>query len=130
VNQTHAVPAPEWTEARILPVVAPAGVTRLPLFIVFGYLVSTFVLFLIWPINWPIYYVSDWLRLIGYVGLCFAVISAAMFWGSSGATRLAAPLSHLTLLLVAGAAAAVLLLVPSRIAMVRSRERPNDKLRR
>jgi hypothetical protein len=113
VNQTHAVAAPEWPQGRILPVVAPAGVTRLPLFVVLGYLVSTFVLFLIWPINWPIYYVSDWLRLIGYVGLCFAVISGAMIWGSSGATRLAAPLSHLTLLLAAGAAAAALLLVPS-----------------
>ena len=56
---------------------APGGITRLPLFIVFGYLVATFALFLIWPINWPIYYLSDWLRLIGYVGLCFAVIAIA-----------------------------------------------------
>ena len=49
-------------------------------------------------------------------GLCFAVIAGAMYWGSAGATRLTAPLSHLNLLLVAGAAAAALLLVPSSIS--------------
>ena len=113
MNQSSAVATSQWPQWRILPVVAPARVTRLPLFIVFGYLLATFAIFLLWPINWPIYYLSDWLRLIGYVGLCFAIVAAAMLWGSAGATRLVAPLRHLTLLLVAGAAAAALLLVPS-----------------
>jgi hypothetical protein len=113
VNQNSAAAAPQWHQFRLLPVVNPAGITRLPLLVVFGYLIATFAIFLLWPINWPIYYLSDWLRLIGYVGLCFAVIGAAMYWGSAGATRLTAPLPHLNLLLVAGAAAAALLLVPS-----------------
>jgi hypothetical protein len=96
-----------------VPVFAGPGVTKLPLFIVFGYLVSTFALFLLWPINWPIYYVSEWLRLIGYVSLCFAIIAAAMRWGASGQTRLAAPLANLPLLLVAGSAVSALLLIPA-----------------
>ena len=68
---------------RIVPVVTPRGVTRLPLLLTFGYVVATFALFLIWPINWPIYYASDWACLIFYVGVCFAVIGAATLAGSS-----------------------------------------------
>ncbi len=116
MNQKIAVGEPQSPQLRILPVVSPAGLTRLPLLIVFGYLIATFAIFLIWPINWPIYYLSDWLRLIGYVGLCFAVIAASIYWGSLGATRLTAPLPHLSLLLAAGAAAAALLLVPSSLS--------------
>jgi hypothetical protein len=113
VNQTSAVGGLHCPEMRILPVVSPAGVTRLPLVATFGYLVATFAIFLVWPINWPIYYVSDWLGLIAYVTLCFAVMGAAMYWGSAGATRLTAPLPRLNLLLAAGAIAAAVLLVPS-----------------
>jgi hypothetical protein len=113
VNQNAAVGELQCPELRILPVVTPAGVTRLPLLIVFGYLVASFATFLVWPVNWPIYYVSDWLSLIGYVTLCFAVIAAGMYRGSAGATAVTAPLKHLTLLLAAGAAAAAVLLVPS-----------------
>jgi hypothetical protein len=51
VNQTSSVAAPQWPHIRILPVVAPAGITRLPLMIVFGYVVATFLLFLAWPID-------------------------------------------------------------------------------
>ena len=116
MNHKIAVAAPQAESWRILPVASPAGITRLPLLVVFGYLIATFAIFLVWPINWPIYYLSDWLRLTGYMGLCFAVIAGAMYWGSAGATRLTAPLSHLNLLLVAGAAAAALLLVPSSIS--------------
>jgi hypothetical protein len=116
VNQNSAVGQLQRPEWRILPVVSPGGATRLPLFAVFGYLLLSFAIFLVWPINWPIYYLSDWLELIGYVGASFAIIGVAMYWGSSGATRVTAPLSHLTLLLAAGAAAAVLLLVPSSIS--------------
>jgi hypothetical protein len=101
---------------RVVPVVAPAGLTRTPLLIIFGYVVSTFILFLAWPINWPIYYWSDWLRLIGYVSLCFAIIAAAMLIGSAGATRVRAPLPYLPVLLVAGAVAAALLLIPASFA--------------
>jgi hypothetical protein len=116
VNQNSAVGQLQRSDWRILPVVSPGGATRLPLFAVFGYLLMSFAIFLVWPINWPIYYVSDWLELIGYVGLCFTIIGVAMFWGSSGATRLTAPLRHLTLVLAVGAAAAALLLVPSTIS--------------
>ncbi len=116
MNHKTAVGEPQSPELRILPVVSPAGLTRLPLLVVFGYLIATFAIFLIWPINWPIYHLSDWLRLVGYVGLSFAVIAAAMYWGSAGATRLTAPLPHLNLLLAAGAAAAALLLVPSSLS--------------
>ena len=113
MNQNAAVGEMQCPQLRILPVVSPAGVTRLPLLIVLGYLVASFATFLVWPVNWPIYYLSDWLSLVGYVMLCFGIIAAATYWGSSSATPVAAPLKHLTLLLAAGAAAAAVLLAPS-----------------
>lgn len=104
---------PGWADFRFLPVVAPAGVTRLPLGIVFGYVVATFALFLVWPIDWPIYTRFDWLRLVAYVAVCLAVVGAAAYRGSAGATRVTAPLPHLPLLLPLGAIGAALLLIPS-----------------
>lgn len=101
---------------RTVPAFAVAGVTRLPLFLVLGYVVSTFAMFLLWPIDWPIYFSWEWLRLVGYVGLCFAIIAATMLAGSAGRTRLTAPLPGLPLLLAAGAAGAALLLIPASFA--------------
>jgi hypothetical protein len=115
VNQTSAVASPQWPQIRILPVVAPAGITRLPLMIVFGYVVATFLLFLAWPIDWPIYTFRDWLRLVGYVSLCLVVLGFAAFKGSAGPTRVAAPLPHLSIWLPLGAIAAALLLIPSSV---------------
>lgn len=100
-----------------IPVVTPKGaVTRLPLMLVFGYLVATFALFLLWPINWPIYHGGDWARLISYVVLCLTVVGGAMLVGSSGDTRVTAPLPALPFLLVAGAVVAALLLIPTSFA--------------
>ena len=99
-----------------MPLIAPAGLTRAPLFLVFGYVVATLAMFVMWPISWPIYHVSDWARLIAYVSLCFAVIAVAAIVGSSGATRLTAPLPYLRSFLIAGAIVAALLLVPASFA--------------
>jgi hypothetical protein len=115
VNQTSSVAAPQWPHIRILPVVAPAGITRLPLMIVFGYVVATFLLFLAWPIDWPIYTFHDWVRLVGYVTLCLTIVGIAAFKGSSGSTRVTAPLPHLSIWLPLGAIAAALLLIPSSV---------------
>jgi hypothetical protein len=97
-------------------VITPAGSTRLPLWLVFGYVAATFLLFLVWPINWPIYHAEDWARLIAYVLLCLAVIGGTTWLGSAGATRVTAPLPFLSALLVLGAIAAALLLVPTSYA--------------
>jgi hypothetical protein len=95
-----------------LPVVTPADVPRLPLILVLGVVAATFVLFLVWPINWPIYYAEDWARLIAYVALCLLMIGGAAWAGSAGPTRATAPLPFLTPLLIAGALAAAALLAP------------------
>lgn len=99
-----------------IPLVSPAGTARLPLYLVFGYVAATFILFLVWPINWPIFYASDWARLIGYVLLCLAMLGAAAFAGSAGPSRITAPLPWLTAMLVLGALVSVVLLVPSSYA--------------
>jgi hypothetical protein len=109
-------PAPAQAFRRILPVVTPDGITRLPLALVFGYVVATFALFLLWPINWPIYYARDWARLVGYVTLCFVVIGSTTRLGSAGATRVTAPLPWLQFLLAAGATISATLLEPSSYA--------------
>ena len=101
---------------RVIPVVAPSGITRLPLLLVFGYVAATFALFLLWPINWPIYYLNDWMRLIGYVALCLIVLGAGALLGSRGPARVTAPLPLLSILLPTGAIIAALLLIPSSFA--------------
>jgi hypothetical protein len=88
----------------------------MPLIVVMGYVVATFVLFLTWPIDWPIFEASDWRLLILYVSLCFAVIIVAMLAGSRGEAQLAAPLPGIKVLLLAGAGAALALLQPSSFA--------------
>ncbi|MGZ3398067.1 MAG: hypothetical protein ACXWKX_02795 [Caulobacteraceae bacterium] len=113
MTQTPTLAAPRPAVLRVLPVVTAAGVTRLPLALVLGYVASTFLLFLIWPVNWPIYYPEAWARLIAYVALCLLMIGGAAWAGSSGATRVTAPLPFLPVLLALGAAAAVLLLAPT-----------------
>jgi hypothetical protein len=105
--------SPRLGALRVLPVVTPAGATRLPLVLVLGYVAFTFLLFLVWPINWPIYYPEDWARLIAYVALCLLMIGGAAWAGSAGPTRVTAPLPFLSPLLALGAVAAVLLLVPT-----------------
>jgi hypothetical protein len=101
--------------AQLLPLAA-IGLTRVPLFAVLAYVALTFVLFLTWPIGWPIYSTWDWLVLSGYVLACFFVLLAGAIAGSAGPTQLAAPLPAIPLVLVAGAAAAAALLVPSSLA--------------
>jgi hypothetical protein len=111
-----SLPAPP-PAPRLIAVVTPRMMaTRLPLGIVFGYVVATFVLFVVWPIDWPIYSAGEWARLIGYVGLCFVAIGGGALVGSAGETRVVAPLPLVTLLLVAGAAVSAALLEPSAYA--------------
>ena len=114
MNQSRALPG-AFPSIRFLPVVSQAGTTRLPLAIVFGYVVGTFVLFLAWPIDWPIYTVANWVRLIAYVSLCLIVVGGAAYRGSGGATRVTAPLPYLALLLPLGAIAEALMLIPSSL---------------
>jgi hypothetical protein len=115
VNRSSAISAPQWQFPRILAVVTPAGLTRLPLGIVFAYVVATFLLFLTWPIDWPIYTFANWVRLVAYVSLCLAVLGGAAYRGSAGPTRVVTPLPYLAVLLPLGALAAALLLIPSSV---------------
>jgi hypothetical protein len=107
---------PRTAILQTLPVITPAGMTRLPLVLVFGYLVATFLVFLAWPIDWPIYHAQEWARLIGYVTLCLLTIGGAAWLGSAGPTSVTAPLPFLSPLLVLGAVAALLLLAPTSYA--------------
>jgi hypothetical protein len=116
MTQIEALAAPRLQAIRTLPVVTPAGMTRLPLLGVLGYVAATFVLFLAWPINWPIYHAEEWARLIAYVVLVLAVIGWTSFVGSSGPTRVTAPLPFLNWMLVLGAIAGALILIPTSYA--------------
>jgi hypothetical protein len=115
MNRAGALAGMHASALRILPVVSPAGVTRLPLWIVFGYVVATFLLFLGWPIDWPIYTFANWVRLVAYVTLCLAVVGGAAYRGAAGPTRVVTPLPYLPVLLPLGALAAALLLIPSSV---------------
>ena len=113
MTQLEALAAPRLPILRILPVVTPAGLTRLPLIVVFGYIAATFLLFLVWPVNWPIYHAEEWVRLIAYMLLVLVVIGGTTYAGSAGPTRVTAPLPFLRVLLALGAIAGALLLIPT-----------------
>src|SRR5579872_1995509 len=115
MNQTSALANLYTRPLRLLPMVAPAGVTRLPLGIVFAYVTATFLLFMAWPIDWPIYTFANWVRLIAYVSLCLSVVGLASYRGSAGPTRVTAPLPFLSFWLPLGAIAAALLLIPASL---------------
>ena len=116
MTQIETTAAARTAITRLLPVVTPPGLPRLPLILVLGYVVATFLLFLVWPINWPIYGADAWEGLIGYVALCVLTICATAWVGSSGPARVTAPLPFLTLPLALGGIAALLLLTPSSYA--------------
>jgi len=116
VNQSTYFAGEQSSPLRILPVVSPAGITRLPLVLIFSYVAASFVLFLAWPIDWPIYTFENWVRLVAYVLLCLTVLGVAAYRGSAGPTRVTAPLPYLGLWLPLGATAAALLLIPASIA--------------
>lgn len=111
-----AATLPVAEPARLFPVASKSGITRAPLFAVLGYVVLTFVLFLAWPIDWPIYGAWDWTNLVLYVLMCLFVLYVGAMTGSAGSTQLAAPLPGIKLLLAAGAAASAALLIPSCLA--------------
>ncbi len=92
--------APAGGPARLLPFVAAPELTRAPLYAVMAYVAATFVLFLTWPIGWPIFAAQDWLVLSLYVLLCLFVLFAAAMFGSAGPTHLVAPLPGIPLLLM------------------------------
>ena len=83
----------------------------LPLAVSLAYLVTTFVAFLIWPVNWPLTNPGEWWRLSAYVGLCFGLLAAGYWVGSAGPARYGR-LPYRRDLYYLGAALSVLLLAP------------------
>lgn len=84
-----------------------------PLKFVLIFLIFNYSLFVIWPINWPIYNASDWFSLTFYVALCFSAIG--IFY-RVGITGHAAPRFNLLpwrRIIVFGALIAIFLLFPS-----------------
>lgn len=90
----------------------PFPFKNLPFALVMGYLGLTLALFLIWPINWPIYTKADWASLIGYMLLSFGAIAMSFRFGVGRPVNGSANLS-VTGLIALGAIAAVAILIPS-----------------
>ncbi len=83
----------------------------LPLALSLGYLLTTFIAFLVWPVNWPLSNAEEWWRLSVYVGLCFGLLAAGYWLGSAGKAR-HGRLPYRRDLYYLGAALSVLLLAP------------------
>ena len=81
----------------------------LPMKIGMWYLSVTFLLFLLWPVNWPIYRTSDWISLIGYVTLCFVLLAWLFSIGSKQSVQQVEPFSWRPIILIGGVLAVVLL---------------------
>lgn len=87
---------------------------RLPLMLVMSWLVLTYVAFLLWPINWPIYRTSQWWGLSAYVALCFLSLGV-MFWFGSGGRSTIRIFQPVRFTVLTGAVASILLLTPLSI---------------
>ena len=85
---------------------------NLPLWMVLPYLILTFVLFLIWPINWPIGSVERWAILICYVSFCYLTLSLCFRWGTRR-TQMPERFRASGKVIAAGGVAAIILLFPS-----------------
>ena len=97
-----AGPKPVTRELRLLPMTAMVS------FYVFAY-----VLFLIWPINWPIYKSEEWLALSAYVALCLAALAFAFVFATRGEEPMRDRFRYGGLAIIAGTILAVVLLPPS-----------------
>jgi hypothetical protein len=87
----------------------------LPMQIVMAYQVVVFLLFLFWPINWPIYTTGQWVGLIAYVAVCFSAIAVFFSTGATGQTTASKPVPARALIHLGGILA-IVLLVPLTIA--------------
>lgn len=84
-----------------------------PLGIMLSFYVLAFSLFLIWPINWPIYGPGAWLRLTSYVALCLAALAFAFVAATRRTEVVREPFRFGPAVILAGTLLAVVLLVPS-----------------
>lgn len=89
----------------------PQSYRLLPMAIGMAYVVTTFGLFLIWPVNWPIYRASNWVLLIGYVSVCFTIIAAFYNIGSKQTVQQAGSFIWRPIL-IWGAILSIILLFP------------------
>lgn len=88
---------------------------NLPLLLVMSFLFTVFAVFLIWPINWPIYNGWIWTLLIAYVALCLGALAFGYTAGRA-TDRRGTPLRSFGPVLpviVGGAGCAIVLLFPS-----------------
>ena len=84
----------------------------LPVKIGLSYLVITFILFVVWPINWLIYDPESWIIVISYVSVCFASLGLAFWYASSRNAKYFVESRWWNWLIPTGGILAVLLLFP------------------
>jgi len=109
-----SVPLPDSAPVRRIPSKYPfPGMLRvLPLVLILAYLTTLFVLFLVWPINWPIYRSSDWFKLIAYVVACYVLFAAGYTFATGPADRVAESFKHVEWIIIAGSVIGFVLLFP------------------
>jgi hypothetical protein len=92
-----------------------AARSRLPARLILAYLCVTFLLFLVWPINWLIYDQGEWWRLSAYVAACFALLGLGFTLGLRGSPNTQKPV-NVERLIIWGGCLSVLFLTPISFA--------------
>ena len=105
---------PASAPVRTIPSYFPftGGMRILPLLLAEAYLCVLLGLFLIWPINWQIFHASDWWRLIAYILACYMLIAVGYMLATGPVRRVAEPFKHTEWVIIGGAIAAAILVVP------------------
>ena len=81
--------------------------------VMISFYLLAYTLFLIWPINWPIYGANAWLSLSAYVALCLATLAFAFVVATRGDEPVRERFRYGGFVIVVGALLALLLLTPS-----------------
>lgn len=88
----------------------------LPIFLLLPYFLTLLALFLVWPINWPIFHASSWIRLVAYILACYGLIVAGYAVSGSRVHKIATPLPRLEQVIIIGSILSFILMFPiSRI---------------
>src|SRR6185436_8334777 len=92
-----------------------AARSRLPARLILAYLCVTYLLFLVWPINWLIYDQGEWWRLSAYVAACFALLALGFILGLRGSPNTQKPV-NVERLIIWGGSLSILFLTPISFA--------------
>lgn len=90
-----------------------SSLRRAPFWLMLTYLSANYSLFVLWPINWPIYSSDAWFWLNLYMSLCLGTLAFGHIFGLRRPVRISKSRFNISFTIIVGGIIAALLLIPS-----------------